>query len=148
MFDRRAILLSLLGAGLAVSGCTTDNAAPAYSGPTRTVRGYLKGPPYARLSPSATVFITAHDATSGVSSKMPEIGATKFTLNRVGHFPVLYEIEIPASHSVPRISLDVQIRQYGRLIFSNDRQYSTTSGNNLDIPLVESHPRFRSRSTL
>ena len=47
MRSRRAALLqfSLLAAATLASGCTTDSAsrAPAYSGPTKTIRGYLRG---------------------------------------------------------------------------------------------------------
>jgi hypothetical protein len=146
MFHRRAVLLSLLG--LAVSGCTTNSSTPSYSGPTKTIQGYLKGPPYTRLTASAVVFITAYDATGGVTHPMPKIGGTSFTLNRNGYFPVAYEIEIPASHAAPRISLAVEIRQYGKVTFTNDRQYSQTTGRNLDIPMREAPPRLGRRHFL
>lgn len=148
MQNRRTLLLSIVGFGLAVSGCTTNNAAPSYSGPTKTIRGYLQGPPYARLTASTVVFITAYDATNGAKGSMPKIGATSFTLNRNGYFPVAYEIEIPASHAAPRISLAVEMRQYGRVTFTNDRQYSQTTGRNLDIPVREAPPRVKSRNYL
>ena len=144
MAVRGTVLLSFLTICVLASGCSTDSAnrAPAYSGPTKTIRGYLKGPPYARLSASSVVFITAYDATGGVVAPMPKIGATSFTLNRNGYFPVAYEIEIPASHAVPRVSLAVEMRQAGRITFYNDRQYSQTTGRNLDIPMRESPPRM------
>lgn len=148
MFNRRALLLSLMGLGLAVSGCTTSNELQTYSGPTKTIRGYLQGPPYARLTASTVVFITAYDASGGATGSMPKIGATSFTLNRNGYFPVAYEIEIPASHAAPRISLSVEMRQYGRVIFTNDRQYSQTTGRNLDIPVREAPSRIRTRNYL
>ncbi len=148
MFNRRALLLSIMGLGLAVSGCTTNSTPPAYSGPTKTIRGYLQGPPYARLTASTVVFITAYDATGGAIGSMPKIGATSFTLNRNGYFPVAYEIEIPASHAAPRISLAVEMRQYGKVIFTNDRQYSQTTGRNLDIPMREAPARIGRRHFL
>ncbi|EJN03127.1 hypothetical protein [Phyllobacterium sp. YR531] len=148
MQNRRTLLLSIVGFGLAISGCATNTPAPAYSGPTKTIRGYLQGPPYARLTASTVVFITAYDATNGATGSMPKIGATSFTLNRNGYFPVAYEIEIPASHAAPRISLAVEMRQYGRVTFTNDRQYSQTTGRNLDIPVREAPPRVKSRNYL
>jgi hypothetical protein len=75
---------------------------------------------------------------------MPKIGGTSFTLNRNGHFPVAYEIEIPASGSVPRVALSVEIRRGGNILFSNDRNFSQTTGRNLDIPMREAPPRIRS----
>lgn len=148
VYNRRTLLLSFMGLGLAISGCTTSNEPPTYSGPTKIIRGYLQGPPYARLTASTVVFITAYDATSGATGSMPKIGATSFTLNRNGYFPVAYEIEIPASHAAPRISLAVEMRQYGRVTFTNDRQYSQTTGRNLDIPMREAPSRIRTRNYL
>lgn len=145
MITRRAALLSLIAAGMLTSGCTTDagSRAPIYSGPTKTIRGYLKGPPLTRLTPSSVVFVTAYDASAGNSAPMPKIGATSFTLNRDGYFPVAYEIEIPANASAPRIALSVEIRRAGTVLFSNDRLYSQTTGRNLDIPMREAPPRLR-----
>jgi hypothetical protein len=150
MTTLRAALLSLVAAGMLASGCTTDTAsrAPAYSGPTKTIRGYLQGPPYAQLTASSVVFVTAYDATGGNSAPMPKIGATSFTLNRAGYFPVAYEIEIPASGSTPRVALAVEIRRAGAVIFSNDRQYSQTTGRNLDIPMREAPPKLKLRGRL
>jgi hypothetical protein len=141
----RAALLSFVAAGILASGCTTDTASrtPAYSGPTKTIRGYLRGSSYARLTASSVVFVTAYDATGGNSAPMPKIGETSFTLNRDGYFPVAYEIDIPASASAPRVALAVEIRRAGAVIFSNDRLYSQTTGRNLDIPMREAPPRLR-----
>ncbi|MHC1549946.1 hypothetical protein [Phyllobacterium sp. K27] len=148
MYSRRTLLLSLMGLGLAMGGCTTNDEPPTYSGPTKTIRGYLQGPPHARLTASTVVFITAYDATNGTAVAMPKIGATSFTLNRNGYFPIAYEIEIPASHAAPRISLAVEMRQYGKVIFTNDRQYSQTTGRNLDLPMREVPPRIGRRHFL
>ncbi|MBB3144672.1 hypothetical protein FHS21_001073 [Phyllobacterium trifolii] len=145
MRSRRAVLFSLLAAATLASGCTTDSASrePAYSGPTKTIRGYLRGSSYAWLTASSVVYITAYDATGGNSSHMPKIGGTSFTLNRNGYFPVAYEIEIPASGSAPRVALSVEIRRGGTILFSNDRNFSQTTGRNLDIPMREAPPRIR-----
>ena len=145
MLTRRAALFSLIAAGILASGCTTDSASrqPAYSGPTKTIRGYLRGSSYAWLTASSVVYVTAYDATGGNSSHMPKIGGTSFTLNRNGYFPVAYEIEIPASGSVPRVALAVEIRRGGTILFSNDRNFSQTTGRNLDIPMREAPPRIR-----
>lgn len=150
MITRRITLLSLLVAGVLASGCMTDSAshAPAYSGPTKTIRGYLRGPPYAQLTASSVVFVTAYDATGGNSAPMPKIGTTSFTLNRNGYFPVAYEIEIPANGSAPRVALAVEIRRAGAVIFSNDRRYSQTTERNLDIPMREAPPKLKLRGRL
>ncbi|MGH6860956.1 MAG: hypothetical protein ACRECY_11900 [Phyllobacterium sp.] len=143
VLTRRAALSSLAAIAMLASGCSTRGAgrSPAYAGPTRTICGYLKGPPDAALSASSVVFVTAYDATGGAAQPLPKIGATSFRLNHNGSFPVAYEIEIPASQAVPRISLAVEIRQAGRVIYYNDRQYSQTSGRMLDIPVREAPPR-------
>ena len=122
MTTRRAALISIVAAGLFAAACTTDVAgrAPAYSGPTKTIRGYLQGPPFYLLTASSVVFVTAHDATGGNSAPMPRIASTSFTLGRNGSFPVGYEIAVPAS-GPKRIALAVEIRRAGTVIFSNDR---------------------------
>jgi hypothetical protein len=145
MLTRRGAVLSLLASVMLTNGCTTQSTRPepAYGGPTKTIRGYLRGPPYAVLTPSSVVSVTAYDATGGNSSHMAKIGGTSFTLNRTGYFPVEYEIEIPASTSVPRVALAVEIRRAGSVLFSNDRNFSQTTGRNLDIPMREAPPRIR-----
>ena len=90
MINRRSTLLALAATALLAGGCTTMGAKrePAYSGPTKTIKGYLRGSPLARLSPSSVVYITAYDATNGNSKPMPVIGETSFTLGLSGYFPV------------------------------------------------------------
>ncbi|MBA8877026.1 hypothetical protein [Phyllobacterium myrsinacearum] len=145
MFNRRSALFALTAAALLTSGCTSIGAKhqPAYSGPTKTIKGYLRGSSFAQLTPSLVVYITAYDATNGNSKPMPVIGETSFTLGRSGYFPIAYEIEIPAAKSAPKVALSVQIGTPGRILFSNDRQYSQTTGNNMDIPMREAPPRLR-----
>ncbi|MGN8020158.1 hypothetical protein ACTJJ7_05530 [Phyllobacterium sp. 22229] len=145
MINRRSTLLALAAIALLGGGCTTMGAKrePAYSGPTKTIKGYLRGSPLARLSPSSVVYITAYDATNGNSKPMPVIGETSFTLGRSGYFPIAYEIEIPAAKSAPKVALSVQIGTPGRILFANDRQYSQTTGRSMDIPMGETPPRIR-----
>jgi hypothetical protein len=150
MTSRRAALTSIFALGLfAVTACTTDGAsrAPAYSGPTKTIRGYLQGPPYYQLTASSVVFVTAHDATGGNSAPMPKIASTSFTLGRNGTFPVGYAIAVPAA-GPKRVALAVEIRRAGAVIFSNDRNYSQTTGSNLDIPMREAPPKLKLRGRL
>ncbi|QND52014.1 hypothetical protein HB779_08905 [Phyllobacterium sp. 628] len=145
MIQRRAAFFALVATALLASGCTTTGAKhePAYSGPTKTIKGYLRGSPLARLSPSSVVYITAYDATNGNSKPMPFIGETSFTLGQSGYFPIAYEIEIPASKSAPKVALSVQLGQPGRILFANDRLYSQTTGRKMDIPMREAPPRLR-----
>jgi len=145
VINRRSTLLALAATALLAGGCTTMGAKrePVYSGPTKTIKGYLRGSPLARLSPSSVVYITAYDATNGNSKPMPVIGETSFTLGRSGYFPIAYEIEIPAAKSAPKVALSVQIGTPGRILFSNDRQYSQTTGRSMDIPMGETPPRIR-----
>ncbi len=145
MLNRRSELFALVATALLTSGCTTFGAKkePAYSGPTKTIKGYLRGSPFARLTPSQVVYITAYDATNGNSKPMPVIGETSFTLGRSGYFPIAYEIEIPASKSAPKVALSVQLGLPGQILFSNDRLYSQTTGRTMDIPMREAPPRIR-----
>lgn len=149
MTSRRAALVSIIVAGLSASACTSDgaNRAPAYSGPTKSIRGSLQGPPFYQLTASSVVFVTAYDATGGNSSPMPRIASTSFTLGRNGTFPVSYQIAVPAA-GPKRIALAVEIRRAGGVIFSNDRNFSQTSGSNLDIPMREAPPRSSLRRNL
>ncbi|MBZ9654124.1 hypothetical protein [Phyllobacterium lublinensis] len=146
MITRRTALISIVATGLLATACTSDgaNRAPAYSGPTRTIRGYLQGPPFYSLTASSVVFVTAHDATGGNSAPMPKIASTSFALGRNGTFPVGYEIAVPAS-GPKRIALAVEIRRAGAVIFSNDRGYSQTTGSTLNIPMREAPPRLKLR---
>ncbi|MRG56233.1 hypothetical protein GF108_11650 [Phyllobacterium sp. SYP-B3895] len=146
MLTRRATLFTLLAAGILVSGCTTDTAsnAPAYTGPVKTIRGYLQGPPWARLTASSVVFVTAYDASRGNSAPMPRLARTSFTLNRNGTFPVAYEIRVPAAAST-RVALGVEITRAGGTLFSNDRLYSQTTGTSLNVPMREAPPRINRR---
>jgi hypothetical protein len=145
MLNRRSTLLALAATAFLASGCTSVSSKrePAYSGPTKTIKGYLRGSSFARLTPSQVVYITAYDATNGNSKPMPVIGETSFTLGRSGYFPIAYEIEIPAEKSAPKVALSVQIGTPGRILFSNDRQYSQTTGRSMDIPMREAPPRIR-----
>ena len=144
MPDRRAILLGLAAVGLAASACTTDAVNPQlHGGPTKTIRGYLQGPPNTHLGASYIVFVTAYDASRGNSAPMPLLIRTSFTLNRNGSFPVPYSITVPAPASM-RVALGVEITRAGGTLFSNDRLYSQTTGTNLDIPMREAPPRVKS----
>ena len=144
MPDRRAMLLGLVALGLVASGCTTDGGnAPSYSGPTRTIRGNLQGPPFAHLGASYVVYVTAYDASRGNSAPMQRLVRTSFTLNRNGSFPVPYSITVPAPASA-RVALFVEITRAGGTLFSNDRLFSQTTGTTLDIPMREAPPRIKS----
>jgi len=143
MPGHRAILLAVAAVGMLAGGCTTDTGnVSSHSGPTRTIRGNLQGPPNARIGASYVVFVTAYDASRGNSAPMQRLVRTSFTLNRNGSFPVPYSITVPAPPSA-RVALGVEITRAGGTMFSNDRLYSQTTGTTLNIPMREAPPRVK-----
>ncbi|MCX8281169.1 hypothetical protein OSJ77_13295 [Phyllobacterium sp. 0TCS1.6C] len=137
---RRGAMLALVG--IVAAACTSTGPAepPSFSGPAKTISGDLVGPPYSRLSASSVIFITAYDVAGGLADRV--IARTSFRKGVSGHFPVPYEIAVPAGSG--RVAVYAEIRDGGRVHFTNDRQYSQTSASRLDIPMRESPLRYRS----